>query len=111
MLKAYVYYDNHEGYGYIYFAETAGKAKAEVANEHDENFIDVSVVREKAFDKYAEQGFVPVIGMLEAGWWHTCYGRTNCGAHIELEDLSNGARIVDNHAYCAECAKTLKAEV
>ena len=61
---------------------------------------DCHVSRAKEFDQYAEQGFVPVKALLEAGWWmHSAHDGTKLEEPIggfEDEELEYGMYSPEN---------------
>lgn len=100
-MKAYIGYDCMDECAEIVFAETQGRAKALIANEFDMEYVDVRVKRQPQFDKYAENGTVPKAALLADGWWFEC---ASCRDTVRQEDLSEGAEVIDDKVYCADCA-------
>ena len=81
-LKAYMCtHDDADGHCLIIFASTAAKAKNAYCSQADTEYIEVRATRKKQFDRHAP-GPVPVMEMLEDGWWFECSG---CGDRITLD--------------------------
>lgn len=73
--------ESDEGYvGDVYFVKHAVNARRRVCEEHqDGEFSGAIVTRMPHFDKYEEQGWVPMRDMAYEGWWSEC-----TGCHIKL---------------------------
>lgn len=96
VLKAYsVQADEH---GCVVFSASGVVARREGANQLDCEFSDVKTCRRAPeFDEYADAGKVPVLSLLEAGWWWPCQ---NCETHV----MDDGDEYVihDERVYCCE---------
>lgn len=75
--------ESDEGYvGDVYFVKQAVHARRAVCDEHqDGEFGGAIVTRMPHFDKYEEQGWVPMRDMAYEGWRSECMG-----CHIKLCD-------------------------
>lgn len=100
----------YEEYSRIVFAETRGQAQAEGASLLDRDFMEVSAVRAKKYDKYAEDMTVPIDVLLKDGWWFTCHG-LNCCNEVYQDDIENGGMILNGMPYCPDCARKLREGV
>lgn len=96
-LKAYAWDDDYHGNTYIVWAETAGKAKALFAAEHDTDFTYIRPYRLPWADKYRDMDDIPAEEFLAHGWWLTC---AKCGKQV-YEDT---AVLTDTKVLCKECA-------
>lgn len=95
-LKAYAWDDEQEGTTTIVWTETAGKAKANIANENDIAFTEVKVYRVPWADDYDCMEEIPAHMYLYNGWWLPC---CKCGSQTAGDD----AFIVDGVVYCKDC--------
>lgn len=95
-LKAYQWDDEQEGTTTIVWAESAGKAKAEIANDNDIAFTEVKVYRLPWADKYGDMENIPPEVYLDNGWWLPC---CKCASQVAGED----AVIVGGDVYCKDC--------
>lgn len=55
-------------------------------NQLDRDFYEVTCQREAKFDKYAANGYVPPLVLLEDGWWFEC---KKCFKQVSFDDLYN----------------------
>lgn len=107
MLKCYHVEDKNAEHQQLVFADKRSAAILQSeAYEWDGEYIAVRALRQPAYDKYAEQGYVPKAVLLADGWWFTCYGRTDsgyvCGKELRAED---NPLVIGDHVYCnAHCA-------
>lgn len=93
-LKAYKWDDEYEGTTAIVYAESAGKAKAEIANDNDIAFTEVKVYRLPWADEYGDQENIPPEVYFEHGWSLWCH---RCGNEV-CEDEA----VIDGEAvYCS----------
>jgi len=109
-LKAWTVIDPSEESSIVIFADTRGKARMFGAGELGScyEFIDYGIKRSPEFDKYAEQGEVPLSVLMEHNWWIECRG---CDYRVFLDDLTEGlAVMIDGEPYCAKCAAKKKGE-
>lgn len=104
-LKAYQHDDEHEGTSTIVYAETAGKAKAEIADSNDSGlrFTEVRVYRVPWADEYGDWDNVPPEVLLEHGWMLPCW---RCGKYA-LDDNEEMV-VVDGKVYCKDCYEGAK---
>lgn len=99
-----------EGHSCIVFHHHGLAAKREGSEVLGEDFEYVDCFRAPHFDQFAEQGFVPVIEMLKAGWWFEC---VHCGNHITEDDSRDEDEVTPldkvvttkRHAYCNQTCK------
>jgi hypothetical protein len=103
-LKAW-YVSDKDGYGYIVFTETRGKARVLGMYELERDFIDVNVKRERKYDEYAEKGYVPIEVLLKDGWRFECCG---CYSMVTVEDVLRGGLVREENVYCTDCVRWLK---
>lgn len=113
-IKAYIVSDKWNENSVVVFAETGGKAKSEALYKDDFSnyeYIELRTKRMEKWDKYAESGKIPIVEMLENGWWFEC---VNCYKQITEDDIISGdANIIDYErndfiqggVICKECAK------
>lgn len=102
-----------EGHSCVVFHHHGLAARREGAGELGEDFEYVECFRAPHFDQFAEQGYVPVIELLKAGWWFEC---THCGNRICDDDGrdENEATPLDKvittkrQAYCNQSCKDAK---
>ena len=81
-LKAYMCtHDDSDGHATIVFAESPGKAKQEYCSQADAEYTDVRATRKPVFDQHSP-GPVPVLELLEDGWWFECAG---CSTRISFD--------------------------
>lgn len=99
-LKAYKWDDEIDGTTIIVWAETAGKAKAYIADENDVAFVNVKVYRVPWADEYGAMERIPPEVYLDNGWWLAC---SKCGDTV----LEDSAVVVDGEVYCIECYKEM----
>lgn len=110
--------ESDEGYvGDVYFVKHAIEARRAVCDEwQDGDLGGAKVKRMPHFDKYEEQGWVPMIDMIAEGWWSEC---SYCfakltddeqydadGEPFEL-DVSRVVGVFGGHAFC--CPEHQKA--
>ncbi len=95
-LKAYAWDDEQEGITAIVWAESAGKAKTEIANDNDIAFTEVKVYRLPWADKYADAERIPPEVYFEHGWSQWCH---RCGNEVSEDE----AVIVGNAVYHKWC--------
>lgn len=99
-----------EGHSCIVFHHHGLAARREGAGELGEDFEYVECFRAPHFDRFAEQGYVPVIELLKAGWWFEC---VNCGNRINDDDDRDEDEVTPldkvvttkEHAYCNQGCK------
>lgn len=103
MEKAYAYDDEFEGTTEIYWAKTAGQAKAYFANENDLLFTEVSVYRVPWADKYKSMEEIPPDVYWENGWWLPC---EKCGSIV----AEGEGRATEKGVLCLECLQELSEE-
>lgn len=96
-IKAYAWDDESVSESYIVWAETAGKAKALFAAEHDEKFTDIRPYRLPWADKYRDMDDIPAEEFLAHGWWLPC---AKCGTDL----YQDTAVLTDTKVLCKECA-------
>lgn len=96
-IKAYAWDDDYSGNTYIVWTETAGKAKALFAAEHDTDFTYIRPYRLPWADKYRDMDDIPAEDFLIHGWWLPC---AKCGKQVD-EDT---AVLTDANVLCKECA-------
>lgn len=104
-LKAYQWDDEFEGTGIIVYAETAGKARAEIADSNDSGlrFTEIRVYRAPWADEYGDWDNIPPEVLIEHGWLLPC---CRCGQY-EIED-DEAMIVVDGKVYCKECCEEVK---
>lgn len=95
-LKAYSWDDEYEGTIAIVWAESAGKAKAEIANDNDIAFADVKVHRVPWADDYDDMESIPPEVYFKHGWLQACH---ECGMEVAEDE----AVIVDKAVYHKWC--------
>lgn len=101
-LKAYAWDDEQEGTTSIVWTETAGKAKAEIANDNDIAFTEAKVYRASWADEYGGWDNIPPEVLVEHGWMLPCH---RCGRYeFENEDMV----VVNGNVYCKDCYKEAK---
>jgi len=66
----------------IVFAETPGKAKAQMMGEFGCDFTEMTAKRIPEFDRYADAGHVPIQAMLDNDWYFYCY---RCGEIVSKD--------------------------
>lgn len=85
----------------IVFAVSPGHAKSnsEAYSLNGKNcWNELRVSRRPQFDRYAEQGHVPMMAMVEDGWWFEC---CVCGRMVGADEIEHeGAVIAGELAYC-----------
>lgn len=99
-IKAYAWDDDYSGNTYIVWAETAGKAKALFAAEHDTAFTYIRPYRVPWADKYRDMrdmDDIPAEEFLAHGWWLPC---AKCGTDL----YQDTAVLTDTKVLCKECA-------
>lgn len=70
----------------VIFATSSIAARRMGANQMDIEFDSVDFCRRSAeFDQYAP-GPVPLMALVESGWWQECYG---CGIRIDLDAITD----------------------
>jgi hypothetical protein len=85
-LKAYIVTEDDEGHSCLIFATNSATARREGAGELGTEWDGIeSCRRAPQFDEYAEIGTVPVMVLIEYGWWYEC---SHCGrrVHKGMED-------------------------
>lgn len=97
-LKAYKWDDEYEGTTAIVWAESAGKAKAEIANDYDIAFTEVKVYRLPWADDYDDEESIPPEVYFEHGWSLWCH---RCGNEV-CEDEAVIADKAVYHKWCYE---------
>jgi len=100
VLKAFMCtHDDADGHAEIIFAETAAKARKRYASNADAEYIDTRATRKAQFDHHAP-GPVPVLEMLEDGWWFECHG---CSTRIDFtsDEFIEDYTAEDLEAHCA----------
>lgn len=99
-----------EGHSCVVFHHHGLAARREGAGQLGEDFEYVECYRAPHFDQFSEQGHVPVIDLLKAGWWFEC---VQCGNRI-IDGNERGAdeitpldKVVTekSHAYCNQACK------
>lgn len=119
LLKAYEVHDGDEQTVYA-FATNSATARREGANEMDTDFESVSYCRRAAWaDEYAP-GPVPVIALIDRGWWFECFHcsrRVHADMHEDIhdegldpDDFEITPRGKDNVFCSKECAAVERAE-
>lgn len=99
-----------EGHSCVVFHHHGLAARREGAGQLGEDFEYVECFRASHFDRFAEQGYVPVIELLKSGWWFEC---THCGNRIcdddsrDVEEVTPLDKVVTtkHHAYCNQSCK------
>lgn len=99
-LKAYQWDDEHEGTATIVWAESAGKAKAEIANDNDIAFTEAKVYRAPWADEYGGWENVPPEVLLEHGWLLPC---CRCGKYDFDDEGDENMVVVGGDVYCKDC--------
>jgi len=85
-IKAYQVDGYDDSGSVIVFAKHSVIARRKGANELGIDFESVdSCSRRPGWDKYAEQGWVPVEDLVNSGWWFEC---TGCYARVTDESLA-----------------------
>ena len=95
-LKAYAWDDEQEGITTIVWAESTGKAKAQIANDYDIAFTEVKVYRLPWADEYADAERIPPEVYFKNGWSQWCH---RCGNEVSEDE----AVIVGNAVYHKWC--------
>lgn len=109
-MKAWIVTQPDEESAVVVFEETRGKARATGMSDlgSGDEYLEYSVKRSPYFDRFAEQGFVPLLDKLNCGWWCTCNG-AKCCKRIDQEDIDSGrAVIIGDDAYCVEHAPSVE---
>lgn len=101
---AYQVNEECEGHSCVVFHHHGLAARREGASELGEDFESVTCFRVPHFDKFAEQGFVPVIELLKGGWWFEC---RHCGNRIMDDEGTPRDEVVAgvDYAYCDQKCK------
>jgi len=97
MLQAYAVTEHCENTGGIVFANSDIEARKRGASEYaDGEITEVSCKRAPWADQYAAAGRVPVLVMIEYGWWWTCNG---CERTVtsDFEDYDDDDVVIDLH--------------
>lgn len=109
-IRAWQVNEPSEGHSCIVFHHHALAARREGAGELGEDFECVECFRVPQFDRFADQGYVPVIELLKSGWWFEC---VNCGNRITDDDDRDEEEVTPldkvittkRHAYCNQQCK------
>lgn len=96
MKKAYAYDDEQEGTTEIYWAETAGQAKAYFAGENNLPYQWIRVYRAPWADKYNDMNAIPSEVYWKNGWWLPC---TECGKQV----FEGEGRVTEKGVLCLSC--------
>lgn len=89
-LLAYCVRETEEHTGGIVFAKTNAQARREGAAQYsDGDFHSVECFRAKWADIYTP-GPVPILALVENGWWHEC---TGCGRRCSYDEDDGGEPI------------------
>lgn len=102
-LKAYQWDDELEGTSIIVYAETAGKARSEIADSNDSGlrFTEIRVYRAPWADEYGDWNKIPPEVLLDHGWYLPC---CCCGKYaVDDEDVT----VVGGKVYCRDCYKEM----
>jgi hypothetical protein len=82
-LKAYIVTEDYEGHSCLIFATNSATARREGAGELGTEWDGIeSCRRAPQFDEYAEIGTVPVMVLIEYGWWYEC---SHCGRRVHKD--------------------------
>lgn len=74
--------------GVVVFGQNEMHARARAANLLGIEKEDIEdIQREPAFNGYAAQGHVPVLALLEQGWWYECGG---CSTRVSVDEMLDG---------------------
>ena len=100
---------NDEG-ATIIFNNHGLAARREGSEELDAEFDYVECDRARQYDKYSEQGYVPVEVLVKDGWWFECW---NCSTVInECMDDFNRVVYAKHGVYCSsECQQARKDKI
>lgn len=105
--------------GVVVFAATRNEAKKlahyRLSEFEQGDYIDVRVRRVPQFDRFVEQGYIPVSEVLADEWWCSC---DRCGdyplyerdAGLVIDGPPEHAEWSGGKVYCKKCAPRIQRE-
>jgi len=97
---------DYEGCGIVVFHHHGLAARRLAAEAKGEDFDSIELRRAPEFDQYANQGYVPQMDLIRAGWWFEC---AHCAARIDEEHTPLHQIVQEEEAlFCSKACKAAR---